>query len=399
MYRRVLAFDYDGTLAEQDVVPPRVLAALEHLHSLEILEQYWIKEEQHETLLATKQANPILLGSDAAGAPVSLPASALVGGNLGIFGDSSSGKSWVAGVLAEGLHHAGYQILAIDPEGDFRGMRALPEIAALEGTQATLPSPAQVSALLEWGNATVVVDLTNYPVTQRERYTAELLETVHALRQRKFRPHWILLEEAQHFLPPHGNDVSRALLPMLPQGGFAFVSFRPDRLAGAVLARLDRCLLTRLSEPELADTIRRQFSLPESPAQIPAGHVWLCGERLVRLRPAPRQVPHVRHLYKYLDTPLAPYERFHFHDKRGFLGLEAASLFELLKILPEVPTSSLVFHQARGDFAAWASGALGDDVLAGHLYNLAQRPLEPEALREALLQYVAMRYAELHAQH
>jgi hypothetical protein len=40
---------------------------------------------------------------------------------------------------------------------------------------------------------------------------------------------------------------------------------------------------------------------------------------------------------------------------------------------------------------------LGDRILADHLRKLAQRPLQGEALREALLQRVATHYEELRA--
>jgi len=81
---------------------------------------------------------------------------------------------------------------------------------------------------------------------------------------------------------------------------------------------------------------------------------------VARLRLAPRRIPHIRHLYKYLDSPLPAHKRFFFHDGRGYLGLEAASLFEFLQILPRVPLTSLAYHLARCDFATWVAGALGD---------------------------------------
>ena len=101
---------------------------------------------------------------------------------------------------------------------------------------------------------------------------ADLLRALRALRERKFRPHWIVLEEAQSFLPPNGGDPLTVLLPMLAGGGWAFISYRPDRLASPVLEALNRCLLTRLSEPEALQAVHQMFSsqLPDSPADIPA---------------------------------------------------------------------------------------------------------------------------------
>ena len=135
----------------------------------------------------------------------------------------------------------------------------------------------------------------------------------------------------------------------------------------------------------------------ESPANISWGYAWLCGQRLVRMRPNARRIPHIRHLYKYLDKPLPAHKRFHFRDEQDFLGLEAASLFEFLQILPNLPMKSLAYHQARDDFAKWADGTLGDEELAAHLRKLAHRQLQGEALREALLQRVANHHLELQA--
>ena len=366
---------------------------------LEALQTYWLSGNGSDVSIAPRHGRTIPLGEDENGDLISLPAAALTDENLGVFGDSGSGKSWVAGLLAEGMHRAGYQFLLIDPEGDFRGLRALPEIVVLEGEQKTLPSPQLVASLLETVTVSIVLDLCSYPFTHRNRYVADLLHGLHSLKDRKFRPHWIVLEEAQHFLPPSGNDVSSALSPLLDGGGVALISYRPDRLTDQVLAALDHCILTRLSEPEAVQAIRQRLDgVPGIPlANILPGHAWLCGQRAVRLRPNVRRVPHIRHLYKYFDTPLPKYKRFYFRDEQDYLDIEAASLFEFLQCLRTLPLESIIYHQRRGDFAAWANGSLGDRVLADHLHKLAQRSLQGKALREALLQRVAQHYQELRA--
>ncbi|MEJ2736061.1 MAG: HAD hydrolase family protein [Anaerolineae bacterium] len=366
---------------------------------LEALETYWLGGSAGSRLCVSQHACLISLGKDEAGAPVSIPASALADGNLGVFGDSGSGKSWVAGLLAEGMHQAGYQVLMIDPEGDFRGMRALPGIVALKVTQDSVPPAKMIATLLEAVTASIVLDLTAYPLARRDEYVADLLHVLRPLRGHKFRPHWIVLEEAQHFLSPNEGAVWTALRPMLADGGWAFVSYRPDRLVSQVLAELDQCIFTRLSEAEAFQVLREttKCTLEAPLANTPRGYAWLCGQQVVRLRPNTRRVPHIRHLYKYLDTPLPKHKRFFFRDDRGSLDVEAASLLEFLQCLRTLPNESLIYHQKRGDFARWVEKALGDGILADHLRKLARRPLAGEALREALLQRVATHYEELHA--
>ena len=65
------------------------------------------------------------------------------------------------------MHYAGYQVFLVDPEGDFKGLRALPGIVALDGDLKSLPSPALVVALLETVTVSVVLDLCAYPVAHR----------------------------------------------------------------------------------------------------------------------------------------------------------------------------------------------------------------------------------------
>jgi len=364
----------------------------------EVLTGYWLNKRQLEIPLRREIQIPI--GEDETNVPVSVSGALLAGNNLGIFGGSGAGKSWVAGLLAEGMHHAEYQILLIDPEGDFRGMQVMSEFVAFKGSLRTMPRPSVVATVLESVGVSVVLDLCEYPIGQRGEYVANLLRLIRPLRERKFRPHWILLEEAQFFLSPsssHYPSIMEALTPMLTDGGWAFVSYSPAQLDGSLLSSLSHCLLTRLSDADSIRVLHQQFQLPAAiPADILHQHVWVSGEGMVRLLTNARRVPHIRHLYKYLDNPLPKHKRFFFRDKQGYLGLEAASLFEYLQLLADLPIESLSYHQNRGDFSAWAEGALGDAELAAHLRKLAHRQLTGETLRKTLLQCVATHYAELH---
>jgi hypothetical protein len=187
---------------------------------------------------------------------------------------------------------------------------------------------------------------------------------------------------------------------MLGSKGWAFVSYRPDRLDTAVVNTIDHCIVTRLSEPESVQAVCQINPLPaaDSLAHTPHGYIWLCGQGQVRLRPAARRVPHIRHLYKYLDIPLPRQKRFYFRTPQAYLGLEAASLFEFKEIIPKLPLESLAYHHGRGDFAAWVKSSLDDEILATHLEKLSRRKeLEGEALRQALWQRITGRYMELHS--
>src|SRR5690606_25333037 len=117
----------------------------------------------------------IPLGQDEQGEPVTLSSIRLARHNLGIYGDSGTGKSWVAGLLVEEMHREKYQVLVIDAEGDHRGLRSLPGIMAIEGDADTLPTPAVIALLLAEASNSIVLDLSAYPRDLRVGYVAELL--------------------------------------------------------------------------------------------------------------------------------------------------------------------------------------------------------------------------------
>lgn len=345
-----------------------------------------------------KRERRVVLGQTEAGSSVSIPAARLAGRNLGVFGNSGTGKSWMVGLLAEGLHHEDYQVLLIDPEGDFRGLRVLPRFVSVSGDHATLPSPAAVVSLIEEGGVSLVLDLSHYPVGMRSRYLADLLRALRPARERKFRPHWIVLDEAQEFVF-EGSEVASLISPVLQMGGWAFVSYRPDRLSKSVLTSLHQLLLTRITDRTIGDCLRTQCAVCSlkgaSLDQVPMGSALLCGGDVVRMRPAIRRVPHVRHLYKYLDIPLPPGKRFAFCTEKGCLGVEAASLYELAHLIPTVSLESLEYHDRREDFVKWAEWTLGDAGLASHLRKVANRRYKGNELREALDHVVSTHYEEV----
>jgi hydroxymethylpyrimidine pyrophosphatase-like HAD family hydrolase len=363
---------------------------------LEILREYPLSGKFLDIPL--KREKPLLLGQTEMGAPISVPAARLAGRNLGVFGNSGTGKSWMVGLIAEGLHHAEYQVLLIDPEGDFRGLRVLPRFVSITGDRASLPPPPAVVSLLDEGGVSLVLDMSRYPIASRSTYVAELLRALRPVREQKFRPHWIVLDEAQEFLF-EGSEVSTLLYPVLNTGGWAFVSYRPDRLSGSVLESLNHLLLTRITDRAIWDSLRTHcVSCNLQGAnldQIPMGSALLCGGDIVHMRPAIRRVPHIRHLYKYLDTPLPPGKRFAFRTENAHLGIEAASLYELCRLIPTLPLESLEYHDRRNDFVKWAESTLGDGGLASRLRKVANRRYQGEALREALNQTVSSHYEEI----
>jgi hypothetical protein len=183
-------------------------------------------------------------------------------------------------------------------------------------------------------------------------------------------------------------------------------------VARPLLERLDQLLLTRLALPEEIETVapwlQRYKGSDEALAALPTlprGQAYLCSRlrpnggasrpALVCFQVGGRAIPHVRHLHKYLRTPLPESKRFYFRTRQGQALGTAASLWEFRERVVDLPADALRYHMTRGDFAAWCSGALHDEELARRVSKIAGRQLVGDALRQALLETVVERYEEL----
>lgn len=352
------------------------------------------------------------LGSRADGAPLHLDPFTLLGGTVGIVGSSGSGKSWLAGLLAEELLRQGYQLVIVDPEGEYRAMRAFPHTLLLGGEHGVLPPVADVAILCQYAAVSLVLDLSQHDHDARQRYLVGLLRELWCLRAGHGRPHWILIDEAQSFCPPEGGEATRLTLELMRRGGVGLVSYRPSQVAPAILAATDHWLVTRVDWPEeraLLDALLRDgpgwagadsrlATLARGQAYLYQGHDHAAHEppQLVVFQTGPRTVPHIRHLHKYLRAPQPLEKRFYFHAGPGRpLGQAAANLWEFQVALRTLPLGSLEYHLGRGDFARWVADVLRDHELARRVERVARRGLAGEPARQALVTIVRERYDEL----
>jgi hypothetical protein len=222
------------------------------------------------------------------------------------------------------------------------------------------------------------------------------------------------VDEVQSFCPPEGGALTELMLDAMRWGGFGLVSYRPSLVARALLEQLDHLLFTRLALPEEIMTLQPWLSrhrgcgkAKEELPTLPRGQAYLCAAGrglslaseagMVKFRVGARTVPHVRHLHKYLRTPLPDDKRFYFRSPSGQTVGTAASLWEFRERLSEIPSDSLRMHVACGDFNAWVSGVLHDEELARRIDRVARRELKGDALRQTLEEVVAERYEELEA--
>ena len=339
----------------------------------------------------------IRLGARADGAAVTIPGSQV---NLLVTGGTQSGKSHLAGLVAERLLTMGYAVCVIDPEGDHIGLEALRRLVVVGGAEPP-PSPDQLARLLRLGS--VVVDLSLRSPAERVNDCRRTLEALAEHRERHGTPHWIVIDEAQ--LAP---DLARALSlgPGPSAAGVCAVTWLPDQLSAATLAAMDLAVvLPGGGESTVACLRRAGFDLPAStgdPApSATAGRIegLLLDRRTARRFVADQRTSvHLRHWHKYQSAELPYHQRFFFRRRDRLTGAVAASMADLHHEIGQAEPEVLRHHAQNRDFSRWIREVIRDHELSGRL-RLAEEGLARDGVapaeegRRLLLQIIETHYA------
>jgi len=306
------------------------------------------------------------------GAPVCIPAD---GVNVLIEGATLSGKSYAAGLLAEGLLVLGYSICVLDPEGDHMGLGGLHACMTVGGKRP-LPSPEQLGDLLRSTFGSLVVDLSLLPRPGRVATSASMLDALQRERERSGFPHWILLDEAH---VPLGAEGPACSLYRPEQKGFCLVTYQPERLCARARQGLD-VVITAVGD---GHATLRERGVP-GPARP-----FVLGDRITG---------HVRHRSKYVHAELPWDRRFYFRDPAQTTWHSAGNLEQFHHELRRCSLAGVEHHVAGHDFSRWVDDVLQDAELAARLREIEAESrasggtLPAERLRAALRDAVQQRY-------
>lgn len=288
--------------------------------------------------------------------------------NLLVTGESGSGKSYVAGLLAERLISLGYTVCVLDPEGEHDALGRLRGAAAVGGPEL-LPQPEQLRRLVLHRLGSLVVDLSSLSPELKLEYLATAFEALRRERAATGLPHWIVVDEAQLSLE---NGMHTRV--DLAAGGFCVVTYRPERMPGELLEQID-VLLALKDEPARVAAVLAALG-PAFDAHLPAPSCWEPGgPRRVLLAtrhggparaftPSSRVSPHVRHWHKYMHEKLPPHRWFLFRGRWGETGRSAANVAEFHDELQRAGPDVVQHHVAYGDFSRWIQTVVKDDQLS-----------------------------------
>ncbi|MBX6364591.1 MAG: HAD hydrolase family protein [Gemmatimonadetes bacterium] len=314
----------------------------------------------------------IRLGVYEDGASATIPASHV---NVGIFGASGAGKSYVAGLLAEQLVAMRYATCILDLEGDHAALGNL-HGAVVVGGRHPLPRPASLARLLTQGLLSVVVDLSLHPEEAKRSYALELLDELRRTRRQCGIPQWIIVDEAH---VPMGADLQGWWCADARETGLCLVTYRPEQLCPHACGRAEFVITL---DPAAGATLARR------------------GEPPRRFRPAERALPHVRHWRKYVEGRLPLHRQFVFRRSDGPIGVAAGNVPEFAAAIEHAGADVLRHHAAHLDFSRWLGDLDQDPDLVRAVRDLEQALAAPdtgdqvEALRARLLDVLGAHFTE-----
>jgi hypothetical protein len=300
-----------------------------------------------------------------------------------VSGPSGSGKSTLVTGVVERAADAGYQVLVVDPEGDYE----LLEGAIAMGGPHSEPDPDHIVRAIEEGAPIVVMNLLGVRLDDRPSACARLLPRMQDLRARVGRPHVVVIDEAHHMLSESvelGPDVIPRRL-----GGLVLVTIHPDRLRPEILGAITSVAATGELE-EVARSLGH-----ERPAEDPApgrAVLWHVGGDAVEFQVAPSNADRLRHIRKYAEGELPEERSFYFRGPEGKLTLRAQNLMQFLELAEGVDEETFNYHRSEGHYSSWIRACVKDTDLADAVAAIESDGLDTSGARERLRAEIEARY-------
>lgn len=189
---------------------------------------------------------------------------------LGILAQRGAGKSNAAVVMAEEMFEAGLPWIAIDPKGDWHGIRSsrdgkkpgLP-VPVFGGLHADVPlhpdGGALLADLIVDVRLTCIVDVSDFSKGEQTRFLIDLGERLFRKQRHSPEPMHVFMEEAHEYLPQRVmRDQARlvgAWAKIVKQGrsfglGVTVVSQRSASLNKDVLTQVGTLIVLRTTSPQ-----------------------------------------------------------------------------------------------------------------------------------------------------
>jgi len=283
-----------------------------------------------------------------------------------VAGPSGGGKSTIVTAILERLIGSEYQVCVLDPEGDYDNF----ELCVSLGGPDRIPAASEILELLKTGRQSISVNLLGVPLTDRPAYFVTLLSRLQELRAHTGRPHWLIVDEAHHLLPPELDSASLSIPREL--GSFVLITVHPERVAAVI--RNDVNIVIAIG-PDPAGVVREANPLAGEELYSPniTSLEARSGEMLLWKRDAreasrvtlePAKTELLRHKRKYATGELGVDKSFYFRGPAGKMNLRIQNLTLFAQIAEGIDDETWLYHLRRHDYSTWLRSAIKDVGIA-----------------------------------
>jgi hydroxymethylpyrimidine pyrophosphatase-like HAD family hydrolase len=342
-----------------------------------------------EGLTRSVRRHDLHFGRDADGRAIAIPPHAAVL----ITGASGGGKSRLAALLIERILEHGFQLCIVDPEGEHERLGQL----SVLGDPQSPPSLEEAHKLLLRPANNVVLNLLAVEHEARPTYLSRLAAQLEALRVQSARPHWLIIDEAHHVIPPDSQPRLLSEPRKLP--GTILITAAAHSLPRHVLEAMQVVLTVGDQAEQALEHYCEALGVraPQLSARTAARGEALYWDRATAraqrvIVDEPKQA-HQRHVRKYAEGTLGPDRSFLFRGPNGALKLRAENLTRFLQLAEGIDDETWLYHLKRGDYSRWFRDVIVDQALAQRTADIEQQlGSDPRASREAISELVNQRY-------
>lgn len=315
--------------------------------------------------------NCIDIGTTSDQKMLSIPA---YGKRILICGTSGSGKSTLAGGFLERIIERGYQFCLIDPEGDFE---ALANCVVIGGPDQ-VPSTDEVVGVLASGERSVICCLLGTPLEARPQAFVQLLARLEEHRAHYGRPHWIVADEAHHFMP--GGSITLPDPILNAPTGLLLITVHPEHLATHVLQMMNIIIAVGEAPNKalgiFAEAHGIAYRFDDISLETGEAILWDATRDLapIKLKALPSQSQRRRHQRKYALGQLGEDKSFYFRGASDALNLRAHNLAIFVQIANGVDDDTWTYHLRRHDYSNWLRDSIKDEALTQEVQAIEDDP-------------------------
>jgi hypothetical protein len=235
---------------------------------------------------------------------------------------------------------------------------------------------------------------------EKVTYGTQVLAVATAIRGSRGMPHWIIIDEAHHLMPPEGSPVAEVLSSA--GEGICLITLAANGLPPDVLAPMN--VLASTSGEAFRDGLQSMGGclaggtpgpggFPLAPGEMILGRADGAAPRWIRFFVGRRRSAHLRHVRKYAEGELPPDRSFYFRGPQGDLNLRAANLVRFCELAEGVDEATWEHHRQRGEYSAWLRGMIKDAELGQEAEEVEKaKPLAAGDARRKLLEAIRRRY-------